>query len=66
MKTTETIARVKIPYMGTIGYIYQSKTTKEYWYSPKSPMSIMYPTYNYDFVEQNLKRDGYIVELLNK
>jgi hypothetical protein len=54
MKTTEIISRVKMPYMGTIGYIYQNKTTKKYWYSPKSPMSIMYPTYTYEFVEQNL------------
>lgn len=65
MKELKIIARVIYPYGGIFGYIEQNINTKKYWYYDKFTMKIMYPSYDYNFVEQSLIKEGYIIELLS-
>lgn len=37
------IMKCTFPYLGTIGYIYKNQRN-EFWYSPKSPMMVLYKT----------------------
>lgn len=66
MGVVKIIAKVIYPYGGVFGYIEQNTRTKKYWYCPKSPMQIIFPSFSYNFVERNLIREGYIVEPINK
>lgn len=64
MKAVKIIAKVIYPYGGVFGYIEHNTNTKKYWYHCRFTTKNMYHSYNYDFVEQILKREGYIVDLL--